>query len=154
MLLDRDIKMLSKIIKIALLCCFSKQLLAQEITTYDEVKSVIKKGKDINVVIDLTKCKGNITNKDYGRTIFFKPDSFAYIPKEHLISSTYRNFNIFHPEHLGKQIYEYYHIYILEYDDLIISETHLSAITGEQVSLSVRFSCQLGYSAKLFVDVS
>lgn len=144
--------MLRKIIKFAVLLGFVKPFFASEIMTYNDLKSAIKNGNEINIVVNLTRCKSDGADKDHGRTLRFKPDNFTYTAKDHLITSSYRNFNIFHPEHLGIQIYEYYHLHVLENNTLVIGETHLSAKTNKQLSSSVRFACQLGDSARIFVN--
>jgi len=144
--------MFNKIIKLVIFLGFTKSLLAQEILTFDDAKIAVKKGYDINIVVNLKKCSSDKIGKDFGRIINFKPDNFTLNNDNNLITSSYRNFTVFHPEHSGTQIYEYFNSYILADNTLVISVLHYSAKTKEQVCPSVKFACHLGSAARLVVN--
>lgn len=124
---------------------------ARELKNFEELKSAIQNGNNINIVVTLGQCQpAHIESDPIVVTAALKPTAFMIIKNQILTSDLHFTRN--NPKYPGVSLYEYVTYRFKNDNQLTLESETLKAINYVPLQKTHEVSCPIGTAARLFSD--
>lgn len=124
---------------------------ADELKNFDELKSAIQNGQNINIMVLIDQCQSNKNSPDPTAVIgTFRPASFMIVKDQ--ISASELHFTRNHPSYKKKSIFEFVTYKFRENNSLTLQTQVLKAENYAPLGKESTLNCSIASSVKLFSD--
>jgi hypothetical protein len=121
--------------------------LAQELQSFDAIKTAAITGKPIHIVIDFSKC-ASPRRPELTSIGVFTPNAL-HVTQEAIMTSL-KHFTLNHPRFPDKPVYEFIRYTLTHNNQVVVTTQVLEAIHYVPVSDQLSFQCEIGAGATFY----
>lgn len=121
------------------------------LTSFNAVQDAIDSGYDLNFVVNISECKGEV-DKNHQIVSSFKPTEVLNV-KNRKVSVSTTHFTMNHPKHKNTPVYQYINYQLMQTGAVHVNSTVLSANKKLVLGEPVHFDCTLNQNTKIVTNL-
>ena len=133
---------------------FVSHCYAEQLHSYDQIKSAIAEGKNIRIYVDYSKCTTSSKQKSMpSYSGVYTPNSITINNDAGYIATSMLHFTLNHPQFLSKPVYEFLRYTITSDNSVVLTETVLNPVDYSPLSNKFVLNCKIDEGTKIFYEV-